>query len=72
MRGWEKGRSRSMYVSIVIAFLMIVVVVLGGAMLSDANYSSSAYDYRTRSAEGWSEDEDIVQFYCRSRTCNCS
>ncbi len=59
MRGWEKGSSGSKSVSIVIAFLMMVVVVLGGTMLSDTNYSSSAYDHRTRSAEGWSEDVRI-------------
>ena len=55
----RKEESRSKYVSIAIAFLMMVVIVLGGAMLSDANYSSSASDYRTRSAEGWSEDVRI-------------
>ncbi len=59
MRGWEKGGSRSKSVSIVIAFLLMVVVVLGGTLLSDTNYSSSAYDHRTRSPEGWSEDVRI-------------
>ncbi len=55
----RKRESRSKYVSIIIVFLIMVVVVLGGAMLSDTNYSSSAYDYRTRSPPGWSEDVRI-------------
>ncbi len=55
----DKEESRSKSVSIVIASLMIVAIMLGGAMLSDANYSSTASDYRTRSAEGWSEDVRI-------------
>lgn len=43
-----------------LAILMILALALLTGMFTNGNYSSSAYDYRTRDTEGWSEDVRIT------------